>query len=76
MAKPVPYEFVFDYLPACIIVKKMFGMHYLYLGKRIRFILRRQDNEPDLNGIWIATSKQHHPSLKKDIPGIGLLFYR
>ena len=74
MAKPVPYEFVFDYLPANIVVKKMFGMHYIYLGKRIMFILRKQDAQSELNGIWIATSKEHHPSLKKDIPELGSFF--
>ncbi|MDB5154737.1 MAG: hypothetical protein JWR54_3488 [Mucilaginibacter sp.] len=74
MAKPVPYEFVFDYLPANIIVKKMFGMHYIYLGKRIMFILRKQDAQSELNGIWIATSKEHHPSLKKDIRELGSFF--
>ncbi|MDB5136600.1 MAG: hypothetical protein JWP37_3203 [Mucilaginibacter sp.] len=75
MSKPVPYEFVFDYLPTSIIVKKMFGMHYIYLGKRIMLILRKQDNQPELNGIWLATSREHHQSLKKNYPGTGLLFY-
>ena len=74
MAKPIPYVFVFDYLPSGIVVKRMFGMHYIYLGKKIMIILRKQDKQPELNGIWIATSKEHHNSLKKDIPELGSFF--
>jgi hypothetical protein len=71
MAKPIPFDFVFDYLPAGIIVKKMFGMHYIYLAKRILLILRRSDKQPAWNGIWIATSTEHHQSLKAGIPELG-----
>jgi hypothetical protein len=74
MAKPAPYEFVLDYLPPGIIVKKMFGMHYIYLTKRIMLILRKQDNMPEMNGVWIATHKEHHQSLKKNIPELGPFF--
>ena len=74
MAKAIPYEFVLDYLPPGIIVKKMFGMHYIYLVKKIMLILRKRDNEPELNGIWVATGKEHHQSLKKDIPEFGPFF--
>jgi hypothetical protein len=74
MAKAVPYEFVLDYLPSGIIVKKMFGMHYIYLAKKIMLILRKRDNEPELNGIWVATDKKHHQSLKKNIPEFDPFF--
>jgi hypothetical protein len=74
MVKPIPYEFVFDYLPSGIIVKKMFGMHYIYLSKRIMLILRKRDNSPELNGIWVATDKEHHQSLKNNIPELGPFF--
>ncbi len=52
----------------------MFGMHYVYLGKRIMFILRRSDNQPEWNGLWVATSKDHHQSLKNDVPEFGAFF--
>jgi hypothetical protein len=71
MTNPVPCEFVFDYLPDSIIVKKMFGMHYIYWGKKIMLILRKRDNLHQMNGIWVATSKEHHKSLKQDIPEFG-----
>ena len=34
MTTSIPFNFVFDYLPDSIVVKKMFGMHYIYLGKK------------------------------------------
>ena len=71
MANPVPYEFMFDYLPADIITKKMFGMHYVYWRKKIMLILRRRFNEPEFNGVWVATNKSHHDSLQKDVPELG-----
>ena len=71
MAQPVPFDFVFDYLPTGMTVKKMFGMHYIYLGKRIMLILRKSNKEPELNGVWVATSKAHHQSLKSSIPELG-----
>jgi hypothetical protein len=74
MVKPAPFDFVFDYLPASIIVKKMFGMHYIYLGKKIMVILRKRDNQPELNGIWVATSKDRHQNLKNNIPELGAFF--
>jgi hypothetical protein len=70
----VPFDFVFDYLPTGIVLKKMFGMHYVYRGKRIMLILRKRNNEPEFNGIWVATSKIHHESLKSDIPELGGFF--
>jgi len=69
-----PFDFIFDYLPTSIVVKKMFGMHYLYLGEKIMLILRKRGNEPELNGLWVATSKRHHESLKREVPEFGPFF--
>jgi hypothetical protein len=71
MTSSVPFDFVLDYLPSNIILKKMFGMHYIYLGKKIMLILRKRGNEPELNGLWLATVIKHHESLKNDVPGLG-----
>lgn len=75
MAHPIPYEFVLDYLPADIIIKKMFGMHYIYWRKKIMLILRRRLNEPEFNGIWVATNKSHHITLQKDVHPLGPFFW-
>jgi len=75
MVNSIPYEFVFDYLPDDITVRKMFGMHYIYWRKKIMMILRRRLNEPEFNGIWVATNKKHHESLEKDVPDLGPFFW-
>jgi hypothetical protein len=74
MSKTIPFDFVFDYLPDSIVTKKMFGMHYIYWGKRIMLILRSSSNETDLNGVWVATGKAHHDSLKTEVPELGPFF--
>lgn len=74
MATLIPYEFVFDYLPDDIIIRKMFGMYYIYWGKKIMLILRKRINLPEFNGIWVATSTKHHQSLKNDVPELGPFF--
>jgi hypothetical protein len=70
MKSSVPYDFIFDYLPDDIIVRRLFGMHYIYFNKKNILILRDAPKEPALNGIWIATVHAHHASLTVDLPGI------
>jgi hypothetical protein len=71
MAKFIPYDFVFDYLPLTVRVKQLFGMHYIYMDKKLMLILRKAKSNINLNGIWLATSKEHHKSLQKDIPSLS-----
>lgn len=71
MPKAVPFDFVFDYLPRNVATKPMFGMHYIYFNKKIMIILRKAAKNLDMNGIWIATSKEHHQSLEKEIPALA-----
>jgi hypothetical protein len=70
MKKPVPYDFVFDYLPGAVISRQSFGMYYIYLDKKIILILRKLRKNSKLNGLWIATKTEAHMSLKADIPAI------
>ena len=70
MKNTPPYDFIFDYLPANIIVRPLFGMYYIYLNKKNMLILRKQSKNLNLNGIFIATGNAHHTSLKADVPGI------
>jgi hypothetical protein len=67
MTSSIPFEFVLDYLPKNVLTRKMFGMYYIYWGKKILLILRKRDNEPEMNGIWVATKREHHQSLKEII---------
>lgn len=69
--KKIPFVFILDHLfqlsPS---IKPMFGCHAVYIGEKIFLILRNGKDHPEANGIWIATSKEHHQSLKKEIPSL------
>jgi len=70
MPRPAPFDFVFDYLPRQIVVKPMFGMHYIYFNKKIVLLLRKANKNLNLNGIWVPSSKEHHQSLQIEIPAL------
>jgi len=75
MAKPskkIPFDFILDELfslePR---VNPMFGCHAIYIGEKIVFIVRDKPGVHDeSNGVWIATSTEHHPSLNKEFPSL------
>lgn len=67
MSKSIPFNFVIDNLFAAEpIVKPMFGAHAIYIQDKIALILRDKNDED--SGVWIATTVEHHKSLKKDFP--------
>lgn len=70
MKKPVPFDFLLDYLPTGIIIKPAVGMFYIYFDKKIVLIFRKVNKNPQHNGIWISTGRKNHASLKEEIPAI------
>ncbi|MBI1806575.1 MAG: hypothetical protein HYR76_05935 [Ignavibacteria bacterium] len=69
--KPIPFAFVLDHLyPKEPVIKQMFGCFALYVGDKITLILRKRKDHPSINGVWLATSKEHHASLRKDFPSM------
>ena len=71
MKKKIPFEFILDYLhPLEITIKPMFGCHALYSNGKILLIVRKKEDHPDSNGVWIATEKAHHVSLKNEFPNL------
>jgi hypothetical protein len=75
--KPIPHEFVLDALaPVSPETRPMFGCLAVYIGEKIVLILRDKQNNPEDNGVWLATMEQHHESLRREFPSmrsIGLL---
>jgi len=76
-ARRVPFAFVLDALAALEPwTRPMFGCTAVYVGDRILMILREKAASPEDNGVWLATTREHHASLQRDFPGmrsIGVL---
>jgi hypothetical protein len=69
--KAVAFDFVLEELYSLEpTVKPMFGCHAVYVKEKIVLILRRKEHYPGDNGVWVATSREHHDSLRKNLPGM------
>jgi len=77
MARTTPFPFLLDELyPFEPVIRLMFGCQALYRADKILLILRDRADHTDANGIWIATSAEHHESLRMEFPSmhsIGIL---
>jgi len=77
--KPVPHEFVLDALaPLSPRTNPMFGCLAIYVGdkvgdkvqNKIVLILRDKRNQTADNGVWLATTEEHHQSLRREFPNM------
>ncbi|MFZ0361087.1 MAG: hypothetical protein WAL58_11670 [Terriglobales bacterium] len=68
--KRVPHEFVLDALAAVSPrTRPMFGCLAVYVEDKIVLILRDKDKAGETdNGVWLATTEDHHRSLRRDFP--------
>jgi hypothetical protein len=66
----IPFAFALDYLTVAYDLRQMFGCFAVYTGGKITLILRKRKDHRSMNGIWLATRKEHHASLKKDFPSL------
>jgi hypothetical protein len=75
--KAIPYQFVLDAIaPLSPITRPMFGCTAVYVGEKIVLILREKPTYTSDNGVWLATTQEHHESLGSEFPNmrsIGLL---
>ena len=64
-----PYQFVLDeLLPVRPVVKRAFGLTYVYLGERLLLALRQSERQPRFNGVWLYTEAEHVESLRGEFP--------
>lgn len=70
MKKPIPFEFLLDYLPDTVVAKPAIGMYYIYFEGKIVLIFRKVGKNPQHNGIWIAARREDHTTLKAAIPAL------
>lgn len=75
--KSAPFEFVLDALSSISPrTNPMFGCLAVYVGPKIVLILRDKPAPASDNGVWLATTKDHHESLRREFPNmrsIGVL---
>jgi hypothetical protein len=67
----IPFEFVLEQLYSLNIeIHPMFGCFALYVRNKIVLILREKRSSMVDNGVWIATSREHHASLRSEFPSM------
>jgi hypothetical protein len=71
LKKRVPFVFVLEALDVLHpVTNMMFGCTAVYVEEKIVLILRDRADSPEDNGVWLATSSEHHHSLKRDFPAM------
>jgi hypothetical protein len=69
--KTVPYAFVLDALEALLPeTRPFFGCLAVYVGPRIVLILREKSGGAEDDGVWLATTEEHHESLRREFPNM------
>jgi hypothetical protein len=70
--RPTPHEFVLDAIASLSPrTRSMFGCLVVYVEDKIVLALRdKQDHTAD-NGVWLATTKEHHESLRREFPNMA-----
>jgi hypothetical protein len=69
--KAVPHEFVLDAIaPLSPETRSMFGCLAIYVQDKIVLILRDKREGTADNGVWLATTEEHHQSLRREFPNM------
>ncbi|HYG17378.1 MAG TPA: hypothetical protein VD816_00550 [Ohtaekwangia sp.] len=69
--KAIPFSFVLEQLEGLDpVTKPMFGCHAIYVGEKIVLIVRKKAGSDHDNGVWLATTTEHHESLWRDFPSM------
>jgi hypothetical protein len=69
--KTVPHEFVLEAIAALSPrTRSMFGCLAVYVADKIVLILRDKRDATADNGVWLATTKEHHESLRREFPNM------
>ena len=69
--KAVPFEFVLDALSAVSpCTRPLFGCVAVYIQDKIVLALRDKRTSTEDNGVWLATTREHHESLRRDFPSM------
>lgn len=67
----VPYEFVIEALtPLAPRVTRFFSGFAVYIGPKIVLILHDRPSHEADNGVWLATTAEHHENLRREFPNM------
>jgi hypothetical protein len=69
--RAVPHQFVLDGIAELSpTTRPMFGCLAVYVARKIVLILRDKRDATADNGVWLATTKDHHDSLRREFPNM------
>jgi hypothetical protein len=69
--KPIPHAFVLDAISTLSpYTRPMFGCLAIYVKDKIVLILRDKPKSTADNGVWLATTQEHHQSLRREFPNV------
>lgn len=69
--KPIPFDFVLELLgDLSPTTKPMFGCTAVYVKEKIVLILRKKSDGDVDNGVWLATTQEHHEELRRHFPSM------
>ena len=69
--KPIPHAFVLDAISSLSpYTRPMFGCLAIYVKDKIVLILRDKPKSSADNGVWLATTQEHHQSLRHEFPNM------
>lgn len=69
--KAPPHEFVLEAIaPLAPWTRPMFGCLAVYVKEKIVLILRDKHDGTQDNGVWLATTVEHHESLRREFPNM------
>jgi hypothetical protein len=69
--KMPPHAFVLEAIDAVSPeTRSMFGSLAVYVGDEIVLILRDRQAKTADNGVWLATTEEHHQSLRREFPNM------
>jgi len=69
--KAPPFDFVLDAISALSPrTRPLFGCLAVYVEDKIVLALRDKPSSREDNGVWLATTREHHESLRRDFPSM------
>ncbi len=71
----VPYSFVLQYLhPVRPAIKQILGCYALVHNQKLLLLLRERDNQPEFNGVFVATEPKFFDELQNEIHSSNMEF--